>query len=101
MMIVADDAGNSPGTVFVLPEMNELAFTNRFGVVMAGVVKAVIAHLHRTIALHVINLQCPGNEFAGHFAANILLDALRQVLPAKSYATLVVVELHVFHKKTA
>ena len=77
VMVVTDDTSDFPGAVFVLPKMNKLAFADRFGIVMAGVVKAVNAYFHRAITLHVINLQRPGNEFAGHFAANILLDAVR------------------------
>src|SRR5260370_32516449 len=76
VMVVADDTGYFPGAVFALPEMNELAFANRFCVVMAWVVKAVNAHLHRAITLHVIDPQRRGNEFASDFAANILLDAV-------------------------
>ena len=100
-MIVAEGASNFPGGVFVLPEMNELAFAHCLSVLVPRVVKAVNAHLHRSIALHEIDLQCPGNQFASHFTAYILLDAVGQVLPPKSYTALIVVELHVFYKEGA
>src|ERR1700688_543086 len=72
VVVVADGPGNFPRAVFVLPEMNELAFADALGFFMSRVVEAMDAHLDGAIALHVIHLQRTGNEFAGRFAANIL-----------------------------
>ncbi len=55
-----------------------------------GLVEAVNTHLNRAIPLHVIDLQTTWNEFSGHFAADILLYAIRQFLFAKGHSTLIV-----------
>jgi len=77
-MVVADDPCNFPRAVFVLPQMNELAFTDALGFLVSRVVETMDAHLDRAIALHVIHLQRPWNEFAGRFATDILLYAVGQ-----------------------
>src|SRR6202011_3116040 len=64
VVVVADHACDLPGSVFVLPQMNELAFANSDGVFVTGMVKAVNPDFERAISLHVIDLQRPGNEFA-------------------------------------
>ena len=63
-MVVADYAGDLPGAVFVLPEMNELGFANSFSLVVAGMVEAVHADFDGAVSLHGIDLQGAGNEFA-------------------------------------
>src|ERR1700694_1753717 len=67
MVVITDDPCNFPCAVFVLPKMNDLSLANLLRVVMSRVVEAVNAHLNRAIALHVIDLQSPWNEFPGHF----------------------------------
>src|SRR4029077_18129147 len=49
---------------------------------------------------HVMDLQRPWNELAGHFAAVVVLYALGQFLSAKRDATLVVIKLHVVDAKS-
>jgi len=100
-MVVADNPGNFPRAVFVLPEMNELAFTDALGFLMSRVVEAVDAHLDRAIALHVIHLQSAWNEFAGRFAADILLDAVGQCRFADGDTALIVVKLDIVDKERA
>lgn len=95
MVVVADDPGDFPGAVFVLPQMNELALANRLGVLMPGVVEAMDADFHGAVALHVINLKCSGNEFAANFAADVLLDAVGQCGFAEGDAALIVIKLDV------
>jgi hypothetical protein len=79
--------------------MNELAFADPFGVVMAWMVKAMNASLEKAITLHVVNLQRPGNEFAGDLAADVFLDAVGQGRFAQGNASLIVVELDVVHEE--
>src|ERR1700730_14860655 len=79
--------------------MNELPLANRLCVVMARVVEAVNAHLDCAITLHMMNLQSPWNEFAGHFAANILLYTVGQVLFAACHSALIVIKLHIVGKE--
>ena len=66
---------------------------------MPRVVEAMDAHLDRAVALHVIHLQRTGNEFAGRFAADILLYAVGQCGLAESEATLIVVKLDIIDKE--
>ena len=94
-MVVADDAGDFPSAVFVLPQMNELALANRLGVFMAGVVEAVDADFHGAVAFHVMDLKCSGDEFAGGFAADVFLDAVGQCGFAKGDAALIVIKLDI------
>jgi hypothetical protein len=98
-MVVADDPRNFPCAVFVLPEMNEFAFTDALGFLMSRVVETMDAHLDCAIALHVIHLQSPWNEFAGRFAADILLDAVGQCGLAEGETTLIVVKLDIIDKE--
>ncbi len=46
--------------------MDELPFANRLSVFMPWRVEAVNPHLHRAVALHVVDLECPRNEFPRH-----------------------------------
>src|SRR5580692_4268691 len=101
MMVVANGSGNFPRAVFVLPEMNELAFTDGLGILMSRVMEAMDTHLDRAIALHVIHLQRPWNEFTGRFTADILFYAVGQCGFAEGEATLVVVKLDILDKEGA
>src|SRR5258708_30084654 len=56
VVVVTDDARDFPCAVFVLPQMNELPFTNGFCVLMSRVVKTMNSNFDRAIALHVIHL---------------------------------------------
>src|SRR5229473_1027400 len=78
MVVVTDDSRDFPCAVFVLPQMNESPFPNWHCILVPRVVEAVNPHLNRAIALHVMDLQCPWNEFSSHFAADILLYAFGQ-----------------------
>ena len=95
VMVVTDDPGNFPRAVFVSPQLNELPFPNWFCVIMPRVVEAMNTHLYRTIALHVIHLYCPRQEFPGHFAADILPYASDQIFFTQCYSTLIVIKLHI------
>jgi hypothetical protein len=61
-MVVADGPGNFPRAVFVLPQMNELAFTDALGFLMSRVVETMDAHLDGAIALPVVHLKSAWNE---------------------------------------
>src|SRR5580704_17265207 len=78
---VADDARDFPGAVFVLPEVNELAFGNGLCVFVARVVEAMNSNFDCAVALHVIDLERAWNEFPGHSAADILFYAFGQCCP--------------------
>ncbi len=58
-------------------------------------------YLHCAIALHVMHLQCPWNEFPGHFATDIFLNTVSQILSTERHATLIVIELHVINEEAA
>jgi len=63
----------------------------------------VHTHLHRAITLHVMDLQRPRNQLPRSFPANILLNAVRQILPPQRNPTLIVIKLHwfyVWHRST-
>lgn len=53
-------------------------------------------HFNRAIALHVKDLQSPGNKFASHPATGILFDTAGQRGSAKGHPALIVMELHIF-----
>src|ERR1700681_1300833 len=96
VVVVAHDAGDFPGPVFVLPQVNEFAFADPFGVFVAGMVEAVNAHFDRSVSLHIKDVQAAGNEFPRRLAANVFLDAVGQGCSAQGHAALVVIELDVF-----
>src|SRR4029077_9108428 len=81
--------------------MNELALTDALGFLMSRVVETMDAHLDGAIALHVIDLERAWNEFAGRFAADILLDAVGQCGLAEGDATLIMIKLDILDKKRA
>src|SRR5215467_4017612 len=99
MMVVADDAGDFPGAIFVLPEVNKAGLAYAFGVLMPGVMETVDTHFDRTISLHVVDLQCSGDEFARRFAANVFLYAVCERHLTESDAALIVVELDIVGKE--
>src|SRR5271155_4307327 len=79
--------------------MDELAFADPFGIIVAGVVEAVYAHLDKAVILHVVDLQRSGDEFARDLAADVFLDAVGQSRLAQGDAALIVVELDIVHKE--
>src|SRR2546429_6869582 len=66
---------------------------------MPRMVKPVNPDLHCAKALHVIDLQTSRHELPGHFAANIVLHALRQRRSPKRHAALIVVEFHILREE--
>ena len=94
VVVIADHAGDLPGSIFVLPQMNELTFANSDGVFVAGMVKAVNPDFERAVSLHVIDLQRPGNEFARGGATNVFLYAFGEGRVAKRDSALIVIKLH-------
>src|SRR2546430_1807654 len=95
VMVVADDAGDLPSAIFVLPEVNETGLAHAFRVFVPRMVEAVDAHFDSAISLHVVNLQRSGNEFPSHFVANVFLYAVSERRSAKSDTALIVIELDV------
>src|ERR1700740_1336964 len=98
-MVVADDAGNLPDAIFVLPEVNEAGLADAFGVFVPRMVEAVDAHFDRAISFHVVNLQRSGNEFASRFAADVFLYAISERRSAERDAALIVIELDVVREE--
>lgn len=98
-MVVADDAGDLPGVVFIRPQVDKLAFAKRLCVIVAGVVEEVCSHLNRANAFHGMNLQRAFQKLARDLAADVVFDAFRQLRFAESDAALVVVELDVIGKE--
>src|SRR5438270_614068 len=52
VMVIADHASDLPCSVFVLPQMNELAFANSDAVFVSGMVKAMHANFESAISFH-------------------------------------------------
>src|SRR5437868_5474942 len=99
VMVVADDAGDLPSAIFVLPEVNETGLAHAFRVFVPRMVEAVDAHFDSAISLHVVNLQRSGNEFASHFATDVFLYAVSERHFADRDTALIVIELDVVGKK--
>src|SRR5882762_4898535 len=100
MMVVTNHPRNLPSPILVLPQMNEQPLTHALRILMPRMMKPVHPHLHRPITLHVMHLQRPRNQFPRGFPANILLNAIRQILPPQRNPALIVIKLHILHKKT-
>src|SRR5579859_951768 len=96
MVVVTHHPGNSPRAVLVLPEVDEAAFADTFGIFVAGMMETMNAHFNRSIAFHVKDLQGGRQEFARRLTANVFLYAFGQGRAAKSNSTLIVIELDVF-----
>ena len=94
-MIKADDSGELPDVVLVLPEHDELRLSHVV-VLLAGVVEAVRSDLDCAIVRDWINLKCSGNELSRDFAADVVPDAVEQRLTSPGQAGFVMVELEVF-----
>src|SRR6478609_9122986 len=76
LVVEADNAGDLPDSVLVLPEMNELGLADRAGFLVSGVMEAVDADLDRAVVGDGIDLERAGDEFSGDFAADVVLDSL-------------------------
>ena len=77
-----------------------LALAHSFGILMAGMVKAVHSHLNGTIALHVEDLQRPGTS-SRVTLPQIFFFTLSTSLPAQRHPALVVIKLHVLVNERA
>jgi len=93
VMVKADDAGNLPSAIFVLPEHYELCLSHF--VIVSRVVEAMNADFYSAIVGYGVNLQCSGNKFARYFAADVVLDSIYKCLAATGEARLVVIKLQV------
>ena len=91
-MVVADDAGEFPGAIFELPEMDE---AGRAGpAVCFGMEKAVDSHFKRAVALHGIDPERAGNKHAAEIgAADVFPDGIQPALFAERHSTAIVEEL--------
>jgi len=70
-MVVPDGPVNFPRAVFVLPEMDELAFTDALGFLASRVVETMDIHLDRAIALPVAHLPRDWGGFADRFVTDM------------------------------
>ncbi len=62
-MVEADDAGDLPYSVLVLPEVDEFGLADRAGFFVSWMMEAVNADLDRTVVGDGIDLERPGNKF--------------------------------------
>jgi len=94
VVIEADRPRDLPGTVLILPEVDEPALAG--GAVGLWVEESVDTDLYRTVTLHVMNLECSGHQLSPHVAtADVLFDAFGQLRIAEGYAALIGIKLHV------
>jgi hypothetical protein len=91
-VVEADDPGDFPRTIFVLPEMNEFGLANA---AIVRMVEAVNTDLDGAVIGDGIDLEGAGNEFSGYFAANIVFDGLHDGLARASQAGFIVIKLQV------
>ena len=84
---------------FVLPECDELGFSNVARVTRMR--EPMDADLQGAKTLHGIDLKRAGNELSMHLSADVVLDGVDESLPSDSEAGLVVVELKVFRDQRA
>ena len=92
-MVEADHAADLPCSIFVLPELDEFGFA--YIALVIGMMEAMDAYLYRAVAGDGIDLKRSGDKFAGHFAADIVLNGINQSLPPNGQAGFVVIELDV------
>jgi hypothetical protein len=95
MVIEAEDTGDFPGSVLVLPEMNEPGFADRLGILVSGMKETVNADLHGAVVGNGVYLKGPGNEFSRHFATDVAFDAVHESLPSAAQAGDIVIELQI------
>lgn len=94
-MVETEDARNFPGSVVVVPEMNEAAFAVGDGRFDVGVSETVDAYFDGAEVVDAEDFERAGNELALGLAADILLDAVHEGWPAESDAASVVIELDI------
>ena len=95
LVVEADDAGDLPHSIFVLPEVDEFGLADGAGFLVSGVMETVDADLDRAVVGDGIDLERAGNEFSGDFAADVVLDPFDEGLPSAAQAGLVVIELDI------
>src|SRR5437016_13655043 len=78
MVIETNHPLDPPHSILVLPQMDELRLAHWLGILMPRMVKPVNPDLNCAKALHVIDLHTSRHELPCHFAAYIVLHALRQ-----------------------
>ena len=94
-MVEADDAGDLPHSVLVLPEVDEFGLADGAGVLVSGMMEAVDADLDGAVVGDGIDLEGAGNEFSGDFAADVVPDSLDERCASAAQSGFVVVELDV------
>ena len=94
-MVEADDAGDLPHSVLVLPEVDEFGLADGAGFLVSGVMETVDADLDRAVVGNGIDLERAGNEFTGHLATDIVPDSLDESWASAAQAGLVVIELDI------
>src|SRR5450631_3170726 len=92
-VVIADDARNLPFAILVAPQVNELRFANFAVILRPRMKEAVDAYLDCAIVVDGIDLERSGNELAFDLSAEIVFDAVDDVLPSDHEAALVVIEL--------
>ena len=95
LVVEADDAGDLPYSIFVLPEVNELGLADRAGVLVSRVMETVDADLDRAVVGDRVDLERPGDEFSGDFATDVVLDPFDESWASAAQSGLVVIELQV------
>ena len=95
LVVEADDAGDLPYSILVLPEVNELGLADRAGVLVSRVMETVDADLDRAVVGDRVDLERPGDEFSGDFAADVVLDPFDESWASAAQSGLVVIELQV------
>lgn len=101
MMIVTDHSRDLPYAILVLPDVNESSLTGRLGLFRLWMMKAMNTQLDGAIAAQGIDLERPWNELPAHFAADVLLYAFGQILPADAQSIQIVIELHIVYEERA
>src|ERR1700733_6117223 len=99
MMVVADHPCDFPRSVLVLPEMDELAFADAFGILVPGMMKLMHARLQQAVSLPVEDLQGAGNQLARLLSGDIFSGGGGEGCPAERHSTLIVVELDIIHEE--
>ena len=94
-MVEADDAGDLPHSVLVLPEVDEFGLADGAGFFVSGVMETVDADLDRAVVGNGIDLERAGDEFTGDLATDIVLDSLDESRASAAQAGFVVIELDI------
>jgi hypothetical protein len=95
LVVEADDAGDLPCSVLVLPEMDELGLADGAGFLVSGVMETVDADLDCAVVGDGIDLERAGNEFPGYLATDIVPDCFDESWASAAQAGFVMVELDI------